>query len=134
MSDLTNQTVTNLVPNTQNGVQDWATRHANHGTTAPGHGGWGRLDVGDPGAVPDPRIASLSPATVAAAAGAVTVTVNGSDFLPTAVIEIDNVAVPTTYVNQTRLTTSYDPTTAGTKQFTVRQGPEESNNSAFTVT
>ena len=134
MPDLTNQTVTNLVADTQNGVQDWAARKANHATAAPGHGGWGRPDSGDYTTMPDPNITTLTPNTVAASAGPTTVTVAGTNFAQSAVIEVDQTPVPTTYVSATQLTTSFDPTTAGTKQFTVRQDPHESNSVPFTVT
>jgi IPT/TIG domain len=87
--------------------------------------------------VPDPAITTLVPNTGSAAAGPVTVQVNGSNFLPGSVIEINQAAAPTTYVSATRLTTSYDPATTGTVQFTVRNGGaggQESNSVPFTVT
>jgi IPT/TIG domain len=98
-----------------------------------------RVGQGDPfgpePAVPDPHITSLNPNTASAAAGAVTVTVTGTDFVSGSVIEIDHAAAPTTYVSATSLTTSYDPSTVGAKQFTVRNpNEEESNSVAFTVT
>jgi IPT/TIG domain len=83
---------------------------------------------------PDPHITTLVPSTASAAGGPVTVQVNGTDFLPTAVVEINQAAQPTTYVSATRLTVSYDPSAAATAQFTVRQDPHESNSVAFTVT
>lgn len=95
-----------------------------------------RVGQGDEfGPEPDPSITSLSPNTASAAAGAVTVTVTGTNFVSGSKIEIDQAAVPTTYVSATSLTTSYDPTTEGAKQFTVRNpNDEESNSVAFTVT
>jgi len=81
----------------------------------------------------DPHINSLSPATGSAAAGPILVTVNGTRFVAGAVIEINQVAVPTTFVSATQLTTSYDPTVAGTVTFTVRQDPHESNSVPFVV-
>jgi hypothetical protein len=67
-----------------------------------------------------PVLSSISPTTVAAAAGAGTVTMTGTGFRDGAVIRIDGREVATTFVSATSLTTSYDPTTAGTRQFTVR--------------
>jgi len=135
MPDLTTKTVTELVADSGNGVQDWAARQANHSTTPPGHGGWGRVDPGDePDPVPDPVLTSLTPNTSSLAAGAVTVTVNGSDFESHAVVEVNDVAVPTTYVSATQLTVNYTPTAVGTVTFSVRQDPEESADVPFTVT
>lgn len=98
-----------------------------------------RVGEGDPFGpaqpVPDPAITSLSPNTASAAAGAVTITVTGTDFVSGSTIEIDQAAVPTTFVSATSLTTSYDPATEGTKQFTVRNpSNQESNSVPFTVT
>lgn len=82
----------------------------------------------------DPHIDTLTPNTVSAAGGAATITVTGTRFEPTSVIEIDQVAVPTTYVSATSLTTSFNPNTAGTVTFTVRNtSGEESNSVPFTV-
>lgn len=90
------------------------------------------------GTVPDPTISSLSPNTAVAGSGPVTVTVTGTNFVSgSSAIEINQVAVPTTFVSATSLTTSYDPLVAGDKTFTVRNGGpggEESNSSTFTVT
>jgi len=88
-----------------------------------------------PPAAADPSISALLPTTVSAAAGPTTVQVNGTNFEAGSVIEIDQVAVPTTFVSATRLTTSYDPTVAGTVVFTVRNpNDEESNSVSFVVT
>lgn len=133
MTDLTNKTVTTLVADSGNGVQDWAARHGNHGTPDPGHGGWGRTDSADYG--PAPTLTGLSPNTVAASAGPTTVTATGTNFTADSTIEVDGVAVPTTFVSATSLTTSYDPTTAGAKQFTVvNEGGATTAAVAFTVT
>lgn len=82
-----------------------------------------------------PTLTSLTPTTVAASAAAGTVTLTGTGFVDGATIEVDGAAVPTTFVSATSLTTSYDPTTAGTKQFTVRN-PDGDTSAArpFTVT
>ena|SRR6478735_283836 len=87
-----------------------------------------------PPVVVDPSITALLPTTVSAAAGPTTVQVNGTNFEAGSVIEIDQVAVPTTFVSATRLTTSYDPSVAGTVAFTVRNvNDEESNSVSFVV-
>jgi len=94
-------------------------------------------DILRPPTVPDPSITSLAPNTAVAGSGPVTVTVTGTDFVAGSVIEINQSAVPTTFVSATNLTTSYDPLTVGDKTFTVRNGGsggEESNPSSFTVT
>src|SRR3954470_14582674 len=84
--------------------------------------------------VPDPHIDTLSPTSGSAAGGAFVVTVTGTDFEPSSVIEINQVAVPTTYVSATQVTTSFDPTVVGTVQFTVRNtSGQESNSVPFTV-
>jgi hypothetical protein len=86
------------------------------------------------GIEPDPSITSLAPNTASAAGGAVTVTVTGTNFVSGSVIEINQAAVPTTFVSATSLTTSYDPTVAGTVVFTVRNpNDEESNGVNFIV-
>jgi hypothetical protein len=83
---------------------------------------------------PDPHISSLVPNSGSAAAGPILVTVNGTDFEAGSEIEIAQQARPTTFVSATQLTTSYDPTVAGTVNFTVRNpSGEESNSVPFTV-
>lgn len=72
------------------------------------------------GAIPAPVLTTIAPTTVSAAAGAITVTCTGTGFTTDSRIQVDGVTVPTTYVSATSLTTSYDPTVAGTTQFTVR--------------
>jgi len=82
----------------------------------------------------DPAITTLVPSTVSAAAGPTTIQVNGTNFVSGSVVEVNQVAQPTTFVSATRLTISYDPSTAGTVQFTVRNpNEEESNSVAFVV-
>jgi hypothetical protein len=87
--------------------------------------------------VPDPTITTLAPSTAVAGSGPVTVTVTGTNFLADSVVEADQAALVTTFVSATSLTASYDPATAGTVRFTVRNGGaggEESNGSDFVVT
>jgi hypothetical protein len=83
----------------------------------------------------DPTIATLTPSTVAASAAAVVVTVSGSNYETGAIVEVDQVAQTTTFVDANTLTISYDPTVAGTVQFTVRNpvSEEESNSVSFVV-
>jgi hypothetical protein len=84
--------------------------------------------------LPDPHITTLAPNSGSAAAGPIAITVTGTNFEATSVVEVDQVALATTFVSATSLTTSYDPATAGTKLFTVRNvNDEESNSVPFTV-
>lgn len=82
---------------------------------------------------PDPRITALTPNTMGAAGGAATITVTGSGFTPTSVVEINQAAQTTTYVSATSLTVSYNPSVAGPVSFTVREGEGESNSFPFNV-
>jgi trimeric autotransporter adhesin len=56
------------------------------------------------GGNPPPTISSLSPASVYVNSPAFTLTVNGTGFVSGAVVYLDNVALPTTYVSSTQLT------------------------------
>jgi hypothetical protein len=83
---------------------------------------------------PDPHIDSLVPATASAAAGPATVTVNGFNFEATSDVEINGATQATTFVSPTVVTVSYDPSTAGTVQFTVRNDSgKESNSVPFVI-
>lgn len=82
---------------------------------------------------PPPVVTTLTPNTVSAAAGPTTITVAGTGFVASSTIRVDGIAVPTVYVSATSLTTSYDPTAAGTTQFTVANGAAISNAVPFTV-
>ena len=87
-------------------------------------------------ALHDPSVASLTPAT-AVVGGEATVTVTGTNFRDTSVVEVDQAAVPTTYVSPTELTaTVADPGAAGTASVTVRNPTSqmESNTVDFTWT
>jgi len=97
---------------------------------------WGQPDWENPGGtVNDPHINSIAPATLAAPAAATVMTVTGTQFVSGSVIEIDHVAVATTFVSATSLTTSWDPTVAKAYIFTVRNpNEEESNSFSYTVT
>jgi hypothetical protein len=109
--------------NPRTGVQ-WA-----NWKDVPGSGGM----TGSTGPL-DPYITSIVPATIAATAAATTITVKGARFAAGCTIEFDNVAVPTTFVSATTVTTSYDPTVAKVIAVTVRRGVEESNTINWTVT
>ena len=65
---------------------------------------------------PVPTITSLSPSSVIAGASAQTLTVNGTGFISTSVVNFNNTARTTTYVSATQLTiqlTAGDQATAG---------------------
>jgi hypothetical protein len=136
MPDLTNitdfdpatgRTTTTLVSTHTRGAQQEAARDGAE------HSSWHRSDM--PSAAGDPSITTLVPNTVASSAAATLINVNGSNFVAGSVIEINGTPVATTYVSATKLTTSYDPSAAGTVQFTVRNpNDEESNSVAFVVT
>ena len=84
---------------------------------------------------PDPTITSLNPNTLPASAAATLITVTGTLFEAGSVVEVNQVAQATTFVNSTTLTIMYDPTAAGTAEFTVRNpNNEESNSVPFTIT
>lgn len=88
-------------------------------------------------ALNDPNITSLTPDTAAISEGDATVTVNGTNFDSDSVVEVDQVAVSTTYVSATELTATFvAPGEAGTVSVTVRNptGEQESNATTFTWT
>lgn len=86
------------------------------------------------GAIPAPVLTTIAPTTWSAAAGATTVTLTGTGFIPESKVQVDGVVVNTTYVAATQLTTSYDPATAGTTQFSVRNPDGKvTANKPFTV-
>lgn len=71
---------------------------------------------------PVPALASLSPASLAAGSGTFTLTVNGSSFVPGAVVRWNGSDRATTYVSATQLTASIPATdigVQGTAQVTV---------------
>ena len=80
---------------------------------------WGQKNWAS-GALAQPTLATIAPSTVSAAAGPITVLCTGSGYIAESKIQVDGVAVATTFVSSTQLTTSYDPSVAGTTQFTVR--------------
>ena len=82
----------------------------------------------------DPTISTLAPTTVLASAPATLITVPGTGYGPGSIVEVNQIGQPTTFVSPTVLTIMYDPTVAGTVQFTVRNTTgKESANKAFTV-
>ena len=88
---------------------------------------------------PVPAITSLSPASVTAGAPAFTLTVNGTNFIGSSVINWNVSALTTTYINSTQLTATVSAslvTTAGTAAVTVvtpAPGGGTSNAATFTV-
>ena len=88
---------------------------------------------------PVPAITSLSPASVTAGAPVFTLTVNGTNFIGSSVINWNGSALTTTYINSTQLTATVSAslvTTAGTAAVTVvtpTPGGGTSNAATFTV-
>ena len=88
---------------------------------------------------PVPAITSLSPASVTAGAPVFTLTVNGTNFIGSSVINWNGSALTTTYINSTQLTATVSAslvTTAGTAAVTVvtpAPGGGTSNAATFTV-
>jgi hypothetical protein len=88
---------------------------------------------------PVPTITSLLPTTVAAGAGATTLTVNGTNFLNGSVVNFNGVAKTTTFVSATQVTAALlasDVATAGTFGVTVTNpapGGGTSNSVNFVV-
>jgi hypothetical protein len=85
-----------------------------------------------------PAIASLSPSFTIAGGGPFTLTVNGSGFASTSVVQWNGAALATTYVSATQLTattTTADLASPGTALITVYTAPGggTSNSSTFTV-
>jgi hypothetical protein len=84
--------------------------------------------------VADPTIATLTPASLLASAGPTVIAVNGSNYLPNSVVEVNQAGVATTFVDAQNLTFTFDPTVAGSFNVTVRNTVEESNDVVLTVT
>ncbi|MCW5968285.1 MAG: hypothetical protein KIT57_07205 [Blastocatellales bacterium] len=57
-----------------------------------------------PGQAPAPVITSLTPGAVIVGSGAITLTVDGANFVPTSSVRVNGVARATTFVSNTRLT------------------------------
>ena len=64
----------------------------------------------EPSGAPAPAIQSLSPATAAPGAGPIILTVTGSGFVESSIVEWNGDARPTTYVNAANLTATISPT------------------------
>ena len=88
---------------------------------------------------PTPAITSLSPASAVAGGAAFTLTVNGSGFVSTSVVNFNNVARVTTFVSATQLTAAIlasDIASTGTPPVTVTSptpGGGTSNSVTFNV-
>ena len=88
---------------------------------------------------PLPAITSLSPTTATAGGAAFTLTVNGTNFVSSSVVNFNGTAATTTFVNSTQVTASITAAqiaTAGTFNVTVTNpapGGGTSGNSPFTV-
>ncbi|HWQ14385.1 MAG TPA: beta-propeller fold lactonase family protein [Roseiflexaceae bacterium] len=88
---------------------------------------------------PKPTLESLAPASVTATNGAITLTVNGADFVPGAVVRWNNaVNLPTTFVHSGKLTASVGVgllATAGARPVAViNPGPGGGTSNALTFT
>jgi trimeric autotransporter adhesin len=55
---------------------------------------------------PTPAIGSISPKSIIAGSGSLALTVSGSEFLSTSVVQVGGIAVPTSYVSGSQLTAS----------------------------
>ena len=84
-----------------------------------------------------PVVSSLAPATAAAGSGAFALTVNGSGFASTSVVNWNGTPLPTTYTSSTLLTAQVpasDLVAAGTAGITVSGASGTSNSATFTIT
>jgi hypothetical protein len=80
------------------------------------------LTIVDDDANPVPALTSLAPSSAPAGGAAFTLTVSGSNFLPSSVVQWNGAARTTTFVSSTQLTAAIaagDIATAGTAQVTV---------------
>src|SRR6266700_5734497 len=88
---------------------------------------------------PVPTVTSISPASATAAGPAFTLTVNGTNFLSTSIVQWNGAAQPTTFVNATRITAQIPAAniaSAGTVSVTVTNpapGGGTSNAATFAI-
>ncbi|MGA8530842.1 MAG: IPT/TIG domain-containing protein, partial [Acidobacteriaceae bacterium] len=73
------------------------------GSSSSGTGGSGGSGVGG-NTAPTPAITTISPTSVIAGTNALTLTVNGSGFISSSVVQVGGIAEPTTYVGASQLT------------------------------
>ncbi|MGE0101264.1 MAG: PKD domain-containing protein [Blastocatellales bacterium] len=98
----------------------------------------GTITIG--GNNPSPTLTSLDPASALQDSGAFTLTVNGTNFVPSSVVRWNGANRTTTYVSSTQVTAAIpatDISTAGTAQVTVfnpAPGGGTSNALTFTIT
>jgi hypothetical protein len=87
---------------------------------------------------PIPAIATMVPSSAASGSPALTLTVNGSDFVAASTVDWNGVALATSYVDASHLTATVvasDLTTVGTASITVfNPGPGGGTSSALTFT
>jgi len=89
---------------------------------------------------PAPTLSGISPANAVAGSGATTITLNGTDFLSSSIVEWNGTALTTSYVSNTQLSATVpaaDLTAAGTFNVTVvnpAPGGGTSGATTFTVT
>ncbi len=88
---------------------------------------------------PVPTITNISPTSASAGSGALTLTVNGSNFISSSLIQWNGTAQPTAFINGTQLTAQISAanlTTAGNVSVTVKNpvpGGGTSNAATFTT-
>ncbi len=88
------------------------------------------------GSQPAPAVSSISPASVTAGNGPVTLTVNGSGFLSATTVQVGGVAEPTTYMSSTQLTATIPASqvaSGGLLQVTARNGSVGSSGAAVSL-
>ena len=93
--------------------------------------------VGEVGAnVEPPVLASISPETAVVTDPDFTLTATGADFIAESVIALDGTDAPTTFIDESSLTTPISPAlfAAGDVAVTVRTGPSVSAASTLTFT
>jgi len=93
--------------------------------------------VGAPGEnVEPPVLASIAPDTAVITDPDFTLTATGNDFLAESVIALDGTDAPTTFVDESTLTTTISPAlfAAGDVAVTVRTGPSVSASQTLTFT
>ncbi|HLF26430.1 MAG TPA: fibronectin type III domain-containing protein [Anaerolineae bacterium] len=108
-------------------------------TTGAGTSNTLTFNIGAPANNPIPSLSSLSPSSVLAGSGAVTLMVNGLNFVSGAVVRVDGINRPTTFLSSSQLTTqlsSTDTASVGARAISVfnpAPGGGLSNILTFTI-
>jgi hypothetical protein len=107
-------------------------------TPSPGGGTSNALNFTISAANPIPSISQLAPVAVTAGAGSLTLTVTGSNFISSSVVNWDGVALPTTFISATEVSAQVpatDDATSGTASVTVSNpAPGGGTSGALTFT